>query len=281
MKIFNKQSFAFLLVFLCLASILQAEPASRNIVIFGDSQANYKVQKELVQTILNFHPFLIFKVGDNVDNGNDPRLWQTFDQINQPLFKTAEYFSALGNHEQESPWFFKSFPAVKNRSWYSVERAGIHFIVLDSNLSLKPDSPQYKWLKSELISIKSGIKFKIALFHHPLFDVGIHPADTQGIKSDLLPLFKQYGVSAVFSGHDHNYQRFFYQNMFFIVTGGGGSPLYPQLKTSPYLQKFKQIYHFCVLSPQADSIKVRVIDYRGNPVDTFVIALPPEPAGNR
>ena len=281
MKIFNKKTFAVIWVFLLFVSVLQAEPANRNIVIFGDSQANYPVQRELVQTILNFHPSLIFKVGDNVDNGNDPKLWQTFDQINQPLFKTAEYYSALGNHEQESPWFFKIFPAVNNRSWYSVEREGIHFIVLDSNLSLKPDSPQYKWLKSDLMSsVKSGIKFKIALFHHPLFDVGIHPADTQGVKPYLLPLFKRYGVSAAFSGHDHNYQRFFYQGMFFIVTGGGGSPLYPQLKTSPYLQKFRQTYHFCVLSPQADSINIRVIDYKGNPVDAFVIA-PPASAGNR
>ena len=153
---------------------------------------------------------LVFRVGDNVGNGRDPIQWKLFNDINEPLLKTADYFPSLGNHEKDSPLYFDNFPFLNHKRWYSVEREGIHFIVLDSNFDLRPGSDQNNWLVSDLESIKEDAKFKIVIFHHPIFDVGFHKADVKKLKPILLPLFQKYRVCAVFSGHDHNYQRFEY-----------------------------------------------------------------------
>jgi predicted MPP superfamily phosphohydrolase len=246
----------------------------RNIVIYGDSQHNPEAQRKLVQTILSFKPSIVFRVGDMVENGNDPVLWKSFDDIHGPLLKTTEYFPALGNHEFDSPLYFDKFRFLHNRRWYSVDRRGIHFIILDSNSRLDLESEQYKWLKSDLTAVKNTTKFVIVIFHHPIFDVGNrHKSDEKNLKPVLLPLFEKYGVSAVFSGHSHNYQRFKYNGIYFIVTGGGGSNLYNQSGTDPSLQRFSLTYHFCLLTPKDGFLRIRVIDIASNTIDDFKIPV--------
>ena len=82
-----------------------------------------------------------------MNDGDSPSQWKDFRKIHAPLLKITEYYPCLGNHEKDSPLYFKNFPIVAGRRWYSLERRGIHFIILDSNSNLKPGSEQYKWLE--------------------------------------------------------------------------------------------------------------------------------------
>jgi len=226
----------------------------------------------LVQAILSFKPAVIFRVGDLVDNGNDPKLWEVFNEIHGPLLNTTEYFPCLGNHESDSPLYFKNFANIHNRRWYSVDRRGIHFVVLDSNSRLDLESEQYKWLELDLAAVEDKTEFIILLFHHPLFDVSKnHASDEKKLRQVLFPLIEKYGVSAVFSGHSHDYQRFEYKGTYFIVSGGGGSRLYGQARADPYLQKFSMAYHFCLLSAQDGFLNVKVIDIDSKVIDDFKI----------
>ncbi len=262
------------LAFFCLSfgSFVCLHAYGADIVIYGDSQHNPEVQQRLVQTILSFKPTIVFRVGDIVDNGHDHKLWKAFTDIHGPLLDTTEYFPALGNHEYDSPLYFEHFPNIQNRRWYSVDRMGVHFVVLDSNSRLDLESEQYKWLTLDLQDAEDTINFIILLFHHPLFDVGAnHVSDEKQLKPLLLPLIEKYGVSAVFSGHSHNYQRFEYEGVNFIVTGGGGSNLYQQARTDPCLQTFSLTYHFCLLTSEEGFLRVKVIDIDSNIIDDFKI----------
>jgi predicted MPP superfamily phosphohydrolase len=276
MNCFNKYCFSkkFLFIFFsCILSLLLfcQTVFAADIVIYGDSQLDEAAQARVVQAIRQFKPAIIFRVGDIVDNGNAPEQWAVFNKIAAPLLQSAEYFPCLGNHENNSPLYFKNFGLKPNERWYSVNREGIHFIVLDSNADLQKSSEQYTWLVSELSQKMPDIKYKIVLFHHPLFGVGSYAEDEKGLKPSLPPLLKKYRVGAVFSGHEHCYERFKYRGIFFIVTGGGGSYLLDQLRTSSYLQKFEKKYHFCLLSPQKKFLKVRVYDVDLNLIDEFNI----------
>ena len=265
-RIFTTLLCSFFGVFILSLSLFAGD-----IVIFGDSQIDEISQRKVVQAVLSVNPSIVFRLGDNVEDGNDHNEWRAFNDINKPLLNTAEYFPALGNHEQDSRLYFDNFPFLNHRRWYSVERKGIHFIVLDSNSPLGRLSEQYNWLKSDLDSIEDSVKFRIVLLHHPIFTVGPHREDEKNLRDILLPLFKKYGVAAVFSGHNHNYQRLKYQGIDFIVTGGGGARLRDSNRTSPYLKKFVKVYHFCLLSPGDDSLGVRVIDADLNVIDEFNI----------
>ena len=260
-----------LLLGLLSISIISGSVFATDIAIYGDSQHYEDVQRKIVADILQFKPAAVFRVGDMVDNGNDPEQWKQFRKISGPIFASAEYFPALGNHENDSPLYFETFPFLNHKRWYSVERQGIHFIVLDSNSTLRPGSDQYEWLVSDLKNIKNNVRFRMALFHHPLFSAGSHMGDENRLRDVLLPLFEKYGVRAVFSGHDHSYQRFEYGGIHFIVIGGGGSMLRDKTETNPYLQKFKMAYHFCILTPESDLVKVRVFDIDSKMIDEFDI----------
>jgi predicted MPP superfamily phosphohydrolase len=270
-KSFRKNFLGILLCGFLFSGAFLSNALAWDIAIFGDSQVHESIRRRVVHAILAFKPSVVFSAGDNVDNGNDPKQWKLFNDINEPLIKGAEYFAALGNHEEESSLCFINYPCLNHKRWYSVEREGIHFIVLDSNSDLRFGSDQYNWLVSDLNSIKAEVKFKIAIFHHPIFDVGFHRPDAKRLKPVLLPLFQKYGICAVFSGHDHNYQRFEYKGIYFIVTGGGGASLYWRFWVSPYLQKFVKKYHFCLISPGTDFLRVRVIGIDLRAIDDFTI----------
>ena len=59
------------------------------------------------------------------------------------------------------------------------------------------------------------------LFHHPPFSSGPH-----GSTYELQWPFREWGATAVLSGHDHNYERFDAGGMPYVVVGTGGAPLY-------------------------------------------------------
>jgi hypothetical protein len=266
----------FVFFFLSFGLLVCPCTSGEEIAIYGDSQTNPEVQQKIVKAILSFKPSVVFRVGDIVNDGNDPKLWRAFNDYHGPLLRTTEYFPALGNHENGSPLYFDEFPFLNGQRWYSIDRMGIHFVVLDSNSKLGQGSEQYRWLESDLAGAGRTAKFIIALFHHPIIDVSImHKSDEKKLGSSLLPLFRRYGVSAVFSGHSHDYQRYEDAGIYFIVTGGGGSNLYGKSRDDPRLQKFSMKYHFCLLKPQDGYLSARIVDVDSNMIDDFKIPSRP------
>jgi hypothetical protein len=166
-----------------------------------------------------------------------------------------------------------------NERWYLVDDiAGFNFLVLDSGSALSsatsvaPASSQYRWLESGLSSSVSTTDFTIVTFHYPLYSTGNHGSDEKGIGDDLIPLLEQYGVDAVFNGHDHDYERSTVNGIRYIVAGGGGAPLRDQAYTSPYSDLFIKANHFCVLYfDDEGKLMVEVWDDSAELIDRFEI----------
>ena len=246
----------------------QAYPGTQVIVVYGDSRSGKTVQQKIINDIIGFHPTAVFHTGDLVGNGLDPAEWTSFNAIISGLLRTAEFYPALGNHELNSPLFFKNFRLPNNGRWYSVDKSGIHFIVLDTNSDINIGSEQYRWLEKNLKDVNKSLKFIVAVFHHPLFSTGRHGSN-KVLRNLLVPLFEKYGVNIVFSGHDHDYERSLYHNIYYIVTGGGGAPLGDRRRSSPYSQVFKKTYHFCCLSVKGGRLVVEVYDIDLGLIDRF------------
>ena len=97
---------------------------------------------------------------------------------------------------------------------------GVRFFALDTDYL---DKPQLDWLEKELSSSSSD--WKIVFFHHPLYSSGKTHGSALESRAILEPLFVKYGVSVVFSGHDHIYERIKPQKggIVYWVSGAGGS----------------------------------------------------------
>ncbi len=241
-----------------------------SIIIYGDSRTDTATHQKIVNRIMENNPAIVFHTGDLVEDGDKPEDWVVFNRVTADLRKKAEFFPVLGNHEKDSPLYFNNFQLPDNSRWYSVDRQGVHFIVLDSDVDLSTESEQYRWLEDNLKGVHEKTGFLLVLFHHPIFSSTDNYADAKDLRH-LVPLFEKYGVDMVFNGHAHNYERFHYNNIYYIVTGGGGAPLYGRKKKAEFSEVFAQVYHFCRLSRSGNRLTVTAIDIDSNVVDEFTV----------
>ena len=167
----------------------------------------------------------VIAAGDNIyPDGGGRRFGKSFEQPFAMLLKEQVRFHAvLGNHDvrdgRQDQCQYAHFN-MGGKCYYTLKKGDglAQFFMLDST---DFDSTQRTWLESELRS--SSAKWKIAVFHHPIYSSGeTHGSDT-GLRKVLEPLFVRYGVQAVFSGHDHIYERTRpMQGVQYFVTGAGG-----------------------------------------------------------
>ena len=94
------------------------------------------------------------------------------------------------------------FPRMAN---YSYDTGDAHFLCVDSNTYVDPTNPGLQqWIAADLAA--TDARWKFVTMHHPPFNVGAHHSHEQHMRV-LAPIFEQYGVNFVLSGHEHNYQR--------------------------------------------------------------------------
>lgn len=243
---------------------------SNKVAIYGDSRTNHEIHQKVILGILSKKPIYTINTGDLVDDGASENQWSTFNKITEKLRAETKLYSAIGNHEKNSSLYFDNFTFPGNERWYSFDVSNIRFYVLDSGSSLVPESEQYNWLVNEFKNTP-GTKKKMIIMHHPIYNSGEHELDELGLRVNLVPLLKQNKVSAVISGHDHDYERSYSDGIYYIVTGGGGAPLYVQTRQIPESQKFISIHHYMVLRVTKDKLRLTVYGLDGATLDQVEI----------
>jgi 3',5'-cyclic AMP phosphodiesterase CpdA len=126
-------------------------------------------------------------------------------------------------------------------------------VTLNTNNDYGPGSKQYQFLKGDLA--RASRPFKVFFGHHPAYSSGSH-GSTKKMQEYLQPLFEGNGVQLVFAGHDHTYERTIINVITYVVSGGGGAPLYglEQLKDNPKGLVFREIYNFVQIDVTANGL---------------------------
>lgn len=95
-------------------------------------------------------------------------------------------------------------------------------MALDSN---RPNDPaQVRWFRQTLAG--STARWTIATMHHPPYSGSDHNSSLD-VRGSFSPLFEQYDVDLVLSGHDHDCQRTRSINGVTYIVSGGGAGLRP------------------------------------------------------
>ncbi|HSS02644.1 MAG TPA: metallophosphoesterase, partial [Kofleriaceae bacterium] len=148
------------------------------------------------------------------------------------------------------------------------------FLVLDSNEYSYALSDQTAWLERELIAVRQdpAIRHVFAVMHHPPFSISLH-GGARDLRERWTPLFEKYQVSAVFSGHDHVYERAEHNGIRYFVSGGGGAPLYPrEPNASPVdveaVKKFERAFHFLRVTVTGNRVEVTGVRTDGSIIET-------------
>jgi hypothetical protein len=88
-------------------------------------------------------------------------------------------------------------------------------------------------------------------------------------------LLAEYGVTAAFSGHDHGYYRTLRDGVHYVITAGGGAPLYDQDPSAAQDgDVFKKTLNFMVLDRTVQGFEARAIDETGAEFDRFTLPVP-------
>jgi len=235
---------SLLTLFLLLAVLSQAvlgakksktavnEPPRDNFrfVVLGDrtNTPNQKAFEMVLKDIERMRPDFVVTVGDLIEGYKDSagtvRDWdQTLPSLK--LISCPVYL-APGNHDITTPDVRSIFIKKTGRNpYYSFDHQNSHFIIMDNSLAGsadKLDEAQLKWLEKDLKALKNRAGIYV-LMHKPFWADGVGA----GKPDKLHDLFKKYKVTAVFTGHWHQYASEVYDGIRYVVMGSSGSEIGP------------------------------------------------------
>jgi len=238
-------------------------------VIYGDSRGgwdNWQSALQVAQAIEQDTPMFVLHTGDLVDNGRKPCDWVDFFSAS-PFTHNSTFYPVLGNHEQSSALYFYYFSLPFIECWYSFDNGPVHFIGLNSNPRYAYRFTQYFWLLWDLWTHDKP--FTIVFFHHPLYSSGNH-GNTTLLQKIWAPVFEHSDVDIVFNGHEHSYERSYVNNVTYIVTGGGGAPLY-NVGHSPWTIYSEKTYHYCLIMVDSSVLTFQAKKPDGFTFDLFTL----------
>lgn len=244
--------------------------------VWGDNQ-EYPVRHARGCELMRRHcPDLAISVGDVVTDGRNYDQWgKQFFEPARELLRTTPAYVAMGNHHRNAHWFydFFSFPAPRHENYYAFTYGGARFVVIDSIQELSPAGPQYSWLVREMKSPAfQRATWRFTFFHTPPWSEGWPEwAGDEEVRRWIVPLHQQYGVTASFSGHTHDYERGFRDGTCYIVTGGGAGSLDPWARDYPHVTVYHSTWHFCLVDVGLKSLRLRAIDYSGRCIDDVTL----------
>jgi hypothetical protein len=176
----------------------------------------------------------------------------------------VKFYAALGNHDNQENRFYKPWN-MNGERYYTFTKKNVRFFVLDSDYL---DRKQQDWIESELKG--SNDDWKVVYFHHPLYSSGGRHGSEVDLRVILEPLFIKYGVNAVFSGHDHVYERIKPQHdIYYFVSGSAGQLRPGDLKRSALTAAgYDQEQTFMLVEVDKDAMAVQAIARSGKTVDS-------------
>ena len=197
------------------------------------------------------------------------------------LITRMNIFTTLGNHDvitDNGGVYLDDFYLPHNNPdsterYYSFRWANAYFIALDTNQPFSPLSPQYFFLVDALndpFRLTAGWTF-VYMHHPPYVEHEIDPYGAQNIRNFLVPVFEEYGVDLVMTGHVHCYERGRLNGVNYITSGGGGGSLRQWKKNYDHIYFAESLHHFARLDVRGGELEITATDRDGRVFDRYVI----------
>ena len=288
-------------------------PTDFTFIAYGDSRGSEgsavsAMHTEIVTAYMKHNPDFVIHTGDMVNQGGIWNQWLSFNATIQPILDAGiPLYGVVGNHEKYTDVWdvydenftqyqqFFDFSAVIETSeetelHYSFDYGGVHFIILntedyfdDSSEVFNCSQSQMDWLLSDLATTQPT-DFIVAAYHRPSWSVRQFREDcweqAETVRREFHQLFVEYDVDIVFCGHDHFYYRGVRDGIYYVVTGGGGAPLYTPDPSAPHWQAgdvANRTHHYCKIDVTPDLICVTVLHPENSTVDFFTLEPVPQP----
>jgi 3',5'-cyclic AMP phosphodiesterase CpdA len=198
----------------------------------------------------------IFQLGDMVSRGVKRNFLRFFELLSR-MRPSRPYLTAIGNHDRQSPHGVSNgrlYQALFGPSDYFFDRGGWRVVVLDTSARrLTPG--QLAWLDDAL---DTELK-KIVITHVPPAPLSEWTdwGRLRGVggfregAAEFMGILERRGAARVYMGHIHALGALTVRGVRYILTGGGGSPLYP----GPVKNRF---HHYLTIDAGPDGLSETV-----------------------
>ena len=242
--------------------------SSVRIALYGDSRDGPGPHAALVRQIAEHEPHVLVHTGDRVYRSGDTKGWLAHLAATLPLSSRVPVVMAIGNHElapredgekrdllraaleQVPPPLDPLAKEVGVRpSTYHVRVGSTLLVVLDSNLPYGRGTLQYRFLLRALAR-HPDVRWRLVALHHGPRSTARHGPHPDG--DELAELLAREEATACLAGHDHVYERLIDGPVTYLVSGGGGAPLYGRGRFSSASRAFAATYNWVRLDLTAE-----------------------------
>lgn len=259
--------------------------------VLGDTRTRHAIHQQIVNRIIDEKPLFVVNTGDLVSNGNDMADWEAFFRINKELIRNVPYYTVLGNHEHDADNYYKFFSLPGNESYYFWSVGDALFVVLDMEgpeyhapaflsangedrfwwgISRRYFEQEKQWVEN-LLTLNNEAGY-IFVFFHPTYysNKKSRVAEAEQRRAFWGDIFERHHVTAVLNGHDHYYAHAIHGGTHYIITAGGGAPLYDLDDIQPETVKYKKTEHFMRIDVGQDQTIMQAIDIHGDVIEKII-----------
>lgn len=251
----------------------------------GDSRDGYAVWGQLVDQLRTRTPDLVLFSGDAVTIGQFQEEWEEFFTVAEPLFARVPAISAHGNHDLNSVNYYSQFAMPGDEQNFSFDYGHAHITIAnDSPEQLGDLSGVIKdFLRDDLMA-NQGKRWKIVNHHRPVYSASANHGSDMTLQTEWAPLYDQFHVDLVLSGHDHDYERTHpmrnvqqqatpADGTVYVVSGGAGANLYEN-GTDFWTALSMKTHSALTVRVRSTMLVMDAFDPSGTPIDTLAIAKP-------
>ncbi len=258
-------------------------------IVYGDNRSDGAAHARIVEAIRKESFAFLVNTGDYVIEGADDAAWQSFFDIEEPLLADHCLFGCIGNHElhnDKAALHFERYlgatePTSSEPSppFYGTFRWGRARFFLLNAFEDWGAGPEHSWLEGALSRAdhEEGIDLRFAVIHHSPRSAGPHGDNKALLAAHIDDLLVAHHVDLVLAGHDHIYERGDTKGLKYLVSGGGGAPLYREITPEPSTRKVEATYHYVKVTVADEKVSVVAVRADGSIVDecAFVAAKSP------
>ena len=269
----------------CASGTFYAPPAASatdlKFFAYGDTRTNGGTHNTLAGRVISkytadpaFQTFNLH-VGDWVSSDSESAWTGEWFSSSYSNIRTQDAniadLGVRGNHEGGATYWKRYFPQPYQAGglYRSFDYGPVHIAMLDQYTAYNAGSTQYNWLKNDLAA--STKKWKFVVLHEPGWSAGGGHGNNTTVQKDLEPLFRQYGVSVVFGGHNHYYARAVVDGIQHLTVGGGGAPLASPSSSYPNIATVSKNYSYSEFTISGSTLTAKAYTAAGTAIDSFAI----------
>lgn len=256
-------------------------------MFMGDCRSRPKDWETVVQAALKEKPQFVVFTGDMTTCGRYDWLWdEEFCGPAAELLATTPLYAIMGNHEENAPicsqLLWAGGPNGKDKNWFQ-QVGPVLLLYFDTQYSQTRDRDFPAWFKTSTAQAAAA-KYVFYFTHYPAWTAGKGTTNdpktglpkhsgSRFARTDVLPQLVKLKATAMFTAHEHMYERSeLPEGITHIVTGGAGAPRGRMgeegKQQNPHMKVLQPVLHFCVLDTDGQKCVMRALAPDGKELDT-------------